>query len=80
LLSDNIEALHWLVARARQTKRIVAQNLTLAGAAIAIASFCAVGGWIPLWMAVLAHEGGTLLVGLNGLRLLHTGKEPLRPQ
>jgi len=27
-------------------------------------------GAIPLWQAVLMHEGGTVLVGLNGLRLL----------
>ena len=27
-------------------------------------------GIIPLWLAVVMHEGGTVIVGLNGLRLL----------
>jgi cation transport ATPase len=37
---------------------------------ILLASLPALLGDIPLWMAVLLHEGGTLIVGLNGLRLL----------
>ena len=27
-------------------------------------------GWLPLWVAVTLHEGSTLLVALNSLRLL----------
>lgn len=70
LLHDNIEMLDWLFAKAHQTQRIVKQNLILAAAAILIASLPALGGVIPLWLAVIMHEGGTILVGLNGLRLL----------
>ncbi len=70
LLHDNIEKLPWLLKKAHQTTRIVRQNLTLATLAIIIASFPALGGFIPLWLAVVMHEGGTVLVGLNGLRLL----------
>jgi len=70
LLHDNIELLDWLVGKAYQTQRIVRQNLTVAVAAIAIAAFPALFGWVPLWAAVVMHEGGTVLVGLNALRLL----------
>lgn len=70
LLHDNIELLDWLIAKAILTKRIVKQNVTLATAAIILASIPALGGLIPLWLAVILHEGGTILVGLNALRLL----------
>lgn len=70
LLNDNIELLGWLINKAHQTQRIVKQNLTLATLAIVIASLPALAGLVPLWLAVVMHEGGTILVGLNGLRLL----------
>ncbi|CCB85553.1 MULTISPECIES: heavy metal translocating P-type ATPase [Parachlamydia] len=70
LLQDNIEQLNWLIGKAHQTQKIVRQNLTLAGLAIVLASLPALLGFIPLWLAVILHEGGTVLVGLNGLRLM----------
>jgi Cd2+/Zn2+-exporting ATPase len=70
LLHDNIELLGWLLKKAQSTQRIVKQNLTIATLAIFVASIPALFGVVPLWMAVLLHEGGTILVGLNGLRLL----------
>ena len=70
LLHDNIEKIDWLIGKAVQTQRIVKENLAVASAAILIASIPALGGYIPLWLAVVMHEGGTILVGLNALRLL----------
>lgn len=70
LLNDNIEKFDWLISKAQQTQNIVKQNLALAVSAIVIASLPALGGIIPLWLAVVLHEGGTVLVGLNALRLL----------
>lgn len=70
LLHDNIELLDWLIGKAKQTQRIVKQNLILATSAIIIASLPALIGIVPLWLAVVMHEGGTVLVGLNALRLL----------
>ncbi len=70
LLHDNIELLDWLVGKARKTQTIVKQNLTLATCAIIFASIPALLGIVPLWLAVILHEGGTVLVGLNALRLL----------
>jgi heavy metal translocating P-type ATPase len=70
LLQDNFEQLDWLLLKGEQTKKIVRQNLIIAAGAILFASLPALAGYIPLWLAVVMHEGGTVLVGLNALRLL----------
>lgn len=70
LLQDNIERLDWLMKKAKATKWIVAENLFIATVAILAASIPALLGLVPLWLAVVLHEGGTIIVGLNGLRLL----------
>lgn len=70
LLQDNIERLDWLMKKAKATKWIVTENLFIATLAILAASIPALLGLVPLWLAVVVHEGGTVLVGLNGLRLL----------
>ena len=70
LLQDNIELLDWLFDKSVATQNIVRQNLCVAAAAICIACIPALAGIVPLWLAVVLHEGGTVLVGLNGLRLL----------
>lgn len=69
LLHDNVQLLGWLMRKARATRSIIKQNLALAGLAILAATTPALLGYVPLWAAVLIHEGGTVLVGLNGLRL-----------
>ena len=70
LLNDDIESLSWLFSKAHQTKKIVRQNLTLALSVICFATIPALFGVVPLWAAVILHEGGTVLVGLNSLRLI----------
>lgn len=70
LLSDDLTILPWLVQKARQTKRIVLQNVSFALSIILFASTPALLGLVPLWLAVCLHEGGTVLVGLSSLRLL----------
>ena len=70
LLHDSIEHLDWLFSKARQTKKIVRQNLTIALVAIVCGSIPALWGALPLWLAVIVHEGGTVLVGLNAIRLI----------
>jgi heavy metal translocating P-type ATPase len=70
LLNDDLHLLSWLYQKARQTQAIVKQNLTLALAVICLATTPALLGLVPLWLAVILHEGGTVLVGLNSLRLL----------
>jgi heavy metal translocating P-type ATPase len=70
LLQDNIELLNWLFDKAHKTQKIVKQNLSIATLAILFAAFPALAGIVPLWLAVIMHEGGTIIVGLNALRLL----------
>jgi hypothetical protein len=55
---------------------VVRQNLALAGGSIAVLALPTVLGWVPLWAAVSLHEGATLLVALNSLRLLAHGARP----
>jgi heavy metal translocating P-type ATPase len=69
-LNDDLFLLDWLYRKAHQTMRIVKQNLTLALGVIVLATTPALLGIIPLWAAVILHEGGTVLVGINSLRLL----------
>lgn len=75
LLHDNIELLDWLIGKAKQTQNVVRQNLIIASAAILVAALPALGGLVPLWLAVLLHEGGTVLVGFNAMRLLGRQKD-----
>jgi heavy metal translocating P-type ATPase len=70
LLNDELHHLSWLFTKATHTQTIVKQNLALALTVICLATTPALLGLIPLWIAVLLHEGGTVLVGLNSLRLL----------
>ncbi len=70
IVSNSFERLGFLAAHARRTARIVAENLTLAIGVIAVLSCFAVAGKVELPVAVIAHEGSTLLVAANALRLL----------
>ncbi|MCF7806544.1 MAG: cation-translocating P-type ATPase [Simkaniaceae bacterium] len=69
-LNDDLSLLPWLTKKAHHTMHIVKQNLLLALIVIFFATTPALLGWIPLWLAVILHEGGTIVVGLNSLRLL----------
>lgn len=69
-LNDDLSLLDWLVHKSRKTQRIVRENITLALIVIVFATTPALLGLVPLWLAVIMHEGGTVLVGLNSLRLL----------
>lgn len=75
LLNDDLTAVPWALQLARRTRAIVIFNIVLAlsiilvmGVLTLILSFRDIV--MPLSIAVLAHEGGTLLVVLNSLRLL----------
>lgn len=70
LFQDRLEDLPWLITLGRKTRKIALQNLCFAAGALVIASIAALLGKIPMWAAVISHEGGTVLVALNGLRML----------
>ncbi|MEI8300372.1 MAG: HAD-IC family P-type ATPase, partial [Chlamydiota bacterium] len=70
LLKDDLSLIEWTYKKAKDTMHIVRENLTLALCVILLATTPALLGLIPLWLAVILHEGGTVIVGLNSLRLL----------
>ena len=59
-----------LLRLAAGTRAVLVQNLVIAGAGVCALAPAAVAGVLPLWAAVLLHEGGTVLVALNSLRPL----------
>jgi Cd2+/Zn2+-exporting ATPase len=54
----------------RFTRRIVTQNLVIALGTIAVLAPLAALGAAPISIAVLFHEGSTVVVVLNALRIL----------
>lgn len=70
LMADELGQIPYLVELSRRTRRTLIFNLGLAMALIVMM----IGGILvyslPLPLAVIGHEGGTVLVSLNGLRLL----------
>lgn len=70
LLSEDLTRLAEAHRLARRTARIIRQNLVFAMGAMLILVTGALFFELPLPVAVIGHEGGTVLVVLNGLRLL----------
>ncbi len=70
LMSDDLRKIPFAIGLARQSKKIVWQNLTFALAVIVLLIASAFGANLPLPLGVFGHEGSTVLVVLNGLRLL----------
>ena len=70
LLSDDLRVLAKAHHLAQRANRIVRQNLSFAIGIMAIMIMMTLFGDLPLPLGVIGHEGGTLLVVANGLRLL----------
>jgi Zn2+/Cd2+-exporting ATPase len=76
LMGDRLENIPLLLAHTRRAKRVLLQNLIFASAIIVVLIIAALGFSLPLPLGVVGHEGSTVLVCLNGLRLLLIGKAP----
>jgi Cd2+/Zn2+-exporting ATPase len=70
LMADDLIHLPYAIALARQAQRIIRQNLVFALGVIAILLTLTLAGSLSLPFAVIGHEGSTVLVILNGLRML----------
>jgi Cd2+/Zn2+-exporting ATPase len=75
LMAEDMTKLAAARALSRRTARVIRQNLVLAIGAMMVLVVGSAFFNLPLPIAVLGHEGGTLLVVLNGLRLL---ADPIR--
>src|SRR5262249_29824147 len=70
LMGDDLGRLPGALGLAGRARRIIRQNLTFAFAVMATLMLLAIAGNIALPLGVVGHEGSTLIVCLNGLRLL----------
>ena len=70
LMADDLTNIPYVISLSRAAQRTVKHNLIFAGAVIVIMLLAALGVQVPLPLGVVAHEGSTVLVSLNGLRLL----------
>ncbi|MGW6787645.1 heavy metal translocating P-type ATPase [Streptomyces chartreusis] len=70
IVRDELAAVPATVALSRRARELVVQNLAIAGVFIAGLVVWDLAGTLPLPLGVAGHEGSTVLVGLNGLRLL----------
>ena len=72
LTADELDRIPLALDLGRRATAVVRQNLIWAISVISILLIGALGGWLTLTIAVLGHEGSTLIGVLNGLRLLRT--------
>jgi Cd2+/Zn2+-exporting ATPase len=70
LMGDRLENIPLLLSHARRARRVLLQNLIFSSAVIVILVIAALGFSLALPIGVIGHEGSTVLVCLNGLRLL----------
>ncbi|WP_406149039.1 heavy metal translocating P-type ATPase [Streptomyces anulatus] len=70
VVRDELATVPAVVALSRTARRLVVQNLAIAGTFIAVLVAWDLIGTLPLPLGVAGHEGSTVIVGLNGLRLL----------
>ncbi|MEE1798014.1 heavy metal translocating P-type ATPase [Streptomyces sp. JV176] len=70
VVRDELATVPAVVALSRAARRLVIQNLVIAGVFITGLVVWDLAGHLPLPLGVLGHEGSTVIVGLNGLRLL----------
>jgi Cd2+/Zn2+-exporting ATPase len=72
LMADDLTKLPYAIDLSRRTRRTIRQNLAFSLAVIATLVIATLTVGIPLPLGVVGHEGSTVIVVLNGLRLLRT--------
>jgi Cd2+/Zn2+-exporting ATPase len=70
LMADDLSKLPMALALGRQARRIIQQNVLIALGVIAFLIPSALFGWASIGPAIVFHEGSTLVVVANALRLL----------
>lgn len=73
VMGEDLSRVAYARRLSQRTRRVVRQNLFLAGGTIAVLVVLALTGTIGLPTGVLGHEGSTVVVVMNGLRLLRGG-------
>jgi Zn2+/Cd2+-exporting ATPase len=73
LMHDRLENFLAAYQLSQRARAIIRQNLTISLGTVGLLVLLALGGSIPLTIGVIGHEGSTVLVVLNSLRLLLQG-------
>ena len=79
VIRDDLTTIPAVIALSRCARRVVTANLIIAATVITGLVIWDLAGHLPLPLGVAGHEGSTVIVGLNGLRLLrHAAWRPAR--
>ncbi|MFF0834626.1 MULTISPECIES: heavy metal translocating P-type ATPase [unclassified Streptomyces] len=73
VVRDELATIPTVIGLSRRARRLVVQNLVIAAVFITGLVVWDLAGRLPLPLGVAGHEGSTVIVGLNGLRLLADG-------
>ncbi len=76
LMSDDVEKVDYVIHLGKRARRVVRQNVYFSIGWMGMLVIVALTIGIPLPLAVVGHEGSTLLVAANGLRLLRGRPHP----
>jgi cation-transporting P-type ATPase J len=76
VIQDDLATVPAALALARRARRVVRANIAFAAAVITTLVLVDLLGTLPLPLGVAGHEGSTVIVGLNGLRLLRRAAWP----
>jgi len=74
LMQDDLTHLATAVITSRRTQTIIKQNIIFSLVVKGIFLLLTIPGWATLWMAVFADMGASLLVTMNGMRLLASSR------
>jgi Cd2+/Zn2+-exporting ATPase len=70
LMGDDLRKLPFTVKLGRKALNIIKANIAFSIGIKLFALLLVIPGWLTLWIAILADVGATILVALNGMRLL----------
>ncbi|HET8685848.1 MAG TPA: heavy metal translocating P-type ATPase, partial [Methanosarcina sp.] len=75
LMADDLTKLTHAIKLSRKTLGIIKQNIAFALIIKGLILLLVIPGWLTLWLAVVGDMGSSLLVTLNGMRLLRMKHE-----
>lgn len=78
LMHDRLENFLFAYRLSQRARKVIRQNLVISLGTVVVLALGALAGKIPLTLGVVGHEGSTLIVVFNSLRLLISGS-PERP-
>ena len=78
LMGDDLSKLPFAVGLSRKARSVIRQNLYVSLTVIVLLVFTTISGVAGIGIAVLVHEGSTLVVIANALRLLAYSEQPIQ--